>query len=152
MLKASGSSSASGCWNLNNSPFALGIESVAGLKERDPENAKAVASSGEVTKECVPGLPSWRLKWSVHCATGRVSVYLPGEITVEGGNDRIYLALTSVSVELSRNQSPCLWYIGSVPLSNTWTTRTAENNSPCLPHFLQESRILSGCSNLFAPS
>jgi len=43
-------------------PAELGIESVAGLKSSDPEYANAVATSGEVTKECVPGLPSWRLR------------------------------------------------------------------------------------------
>ena len=53
-----GSSSPDGTENLNIVPVGVVIESVAGLKSREPENAKAVAISGEVMKECVPGLPS----------------------------------------------------------------------------------------------
>lgn len=56
-----GSSSLVGRENLKGLPPGVGIESVAGLKSRDPENAKAVAISGEVMKECVSGFPSWRL-------------------------------------------------------------------------------------------
>lgn len=47
--------------NLKGVPLGVKIESVVGLKSREPENAKAIAISGEVMKECVPRFPSWRL-------------------------------------------------------------------------------------------
>lgn len=67
-------------------PMGVGIESVAGLKSSDPENANAVATSGEVTKECVPGLPSWRLRKDrilVLRLSGEENEFLPSEVTVE---------------------------------------------------------------------
>ena len=36
--------------NLKGLPEGVGIESVKGLKERDPAKARAVTISGEVTK------------------------------------------------------------------------------------------------------
>ena len=50
-LNILGSSSPDGKSNLKRAPVGVGMESVAGLKSSEPENANAVAISGDVTKE-----------------------------------------------------------------------------------------------------
>mmetsp|Transcript_21668 Transcript_21668/g.54538 ORF Transcript_21668/g.54538 Transcript_21668/m.54538 type:complete len:229 (-) Transcript_21668:40-726(-) len=56
----SGSSSPKGLFSLSSEPSAATRESFSGLKLRSPAMAKAVTSSGEVTKQWVAGLPSFR--------------------------------------------------------------------------------------------
>jgi hypothetical protein len=55
-----GSSSPTGASSLISLPSAPTKVSFSGLNVRSPAIAKAVTSSGEVTKACVAGLPSLR--------------------------------------------------------------------------------------------
>ena len=48
------------CQSTHDIPSAAVSSSLRGLKVKSPANAKAVVSSGEVTKACVAGLASLR--------------------------------------------------------------------------------------------
>lgn len=56
--KCVGSSSTCGGLNLNFWPSSNRMVSIVGLNWSDPAKAKVATSSGDVTNECVSGLPS----------------------------------------------------------------------------------------------